>query len=64
MLAVINGIRKRLKKTQFFEEIFGKDIEFVHSVGNGVLFSHSNMADGEVGLSGETYSDLPTLKSR
>ena len=66
MLAVINRIRKRLKKkhTQFFEEIFSKDIEFLHSVGNGVLSSHSNMADGEVGLSGETYSDLPSLRSR
>ena len=53
MLVVINRIRKRLKKkTQFFEEIFGKDIEFLHSVGNGVLSNHSNMADGEVGLSG------------
>ena len=55
MLVVINRIRKRLKKkknTQFFEEIFGKDIEFLYSVGNGVLSSHSNMADGEVGLSG------------
>ena len=52
-----------MKKT-VSEEIFSKDFEFVDSVGNRVLSSHSNMTDGEVGVSEKTYSDLPTLKSR
>ena len=67
MLAVINRIRQRLtKKTVFLRRFLAKTSSFftVCHVGNGILSSHSNMADGEVGLSGEMYSDLPTLRSR